>query len=359
MNENSLRHHLAIALAILLVLANVGWVAAASGSPTLPPHATPGPGSTLTAQPSILSSVLKAGDVNVTKVTLTAGIDLDITIGPFGLGESPDGNFLSLAQGQDLSPFTARGWLQADPAVLHLSAHESREITITIRVPKDAGEGTRYAILQINGKPSSGDGNVGVGVTLGLSVLVTIANTSLYRTAELDGLAVELPLGAPLALSAVLKNTGDTHFGSPPYAVTTAATVQPIGASTLATARSTMTGNSVVPTFGRRVDLSLKPVSPLADGRYHVEMESRMQDGTLLARAALDFQVSNNAIAEATAAPSVGLPQSGGGIDGMTLALGLLVGAALAAIVFALLGRRRRGPRGKPPSRVDDAAGTA
>jgi hypothetical protein len=43
----------------------------------------------------------------------------------------------------------------------------------------------------------------------------------------------------------------------------------------------------------------------------------------------------------------------------MTLALGLLVGAALAAIVFALLGRRRRGPRGKPPSRVDDAAGTA
>ena len=325
-------------------------VAASQSPSTLSPQATPPSGSTLSAVPSIVSATTRPGGASTSKVTLKAGIALDVEIVPVGLGQSLDGTFASLADAQDTSPYTARGFVDVTPRSLQLKAGDSRDLTVSIHVPNDAGDGTRYAILQVRSRPAGSAGNVGIGLTLGISVVVTIDGTAQTHTGKLENLVIDSSApGDPLAVSATLMNTGNAHYGAPPNAISVSASL--LGASgTIATTKTDITGNSIVPTFGRRLDLSLKPPAAFVDGTYELVVEADLQNGTMLDRATLQFKEHNGSVLGVTSAPNPPAPAPGtGGTDGLALIVASVIGAGVAVLLLTLLRPRRRRPPVTPP----------
>jgi hypothetical protein len=217
-------------------------------------------------------------------------------------------------------------------------------VKLTIRVPRDVGEGTRYAIVKVTGDPVPGEGgNVGAAVALGVTTLVEIANTSRTRAGVIQDLAVgETPPGAPIGLSARLRNTGNTHYGAPPFVVHASAQLRNGGGTMLATTRSILEGNSVVPTFERDFDLSLAPIQALAPGRYQVDVEVRLDDGTVLDRATAYFDLADGAVL-----PAVDTHPGDQGPPPLLIALlGALAGmAGLLVLLTPRLRSRRQASR--------------
>src|SRR5262245_13952037 len=135
MTRHLTRRVLGFALASLVMSLQAGVALGDTPAPSIPSNATPPPGSTLTARPSIIATSLRPGDTNVTTVSLTAGVDLDATISADGLGEATDGSFQTLASADDHSPYSARSWVSIEPATVHLAAGSSTSVTVTTHVP--------------------------------------------------------------------------------------------------------------------------------------------------------------------------------------------------------------------------------
>ena len=141
-----------------------------------------------------------------------------------------------------------------------------------------------------------------------------------------------------------LQNTGNTHYGMPPFLITTKASLQGPSGAVVATGTAQVTGASVIPTFRRKVSLDINPLTALADGTYHLELEADLPGGQILDQAALDFKLAGGAVGGATEAPATG-PQTPGGqtADTGALVLSALLGGVLMTFVLLLLflGRRR------------------
>jgi hypothetical protein len=343
MNAPNRRLIRATALLTLLLSTQMGSVQAAG--PSAAPLASAPAGSTLTAQPSIIGATVKPGATSTTTVTLAAGIPLDISLFALGLGQSADGGFLPLPTADDKSPYTGVQWVTAEPAQFHLDAGQSRAVKVTVHAPADAGQGSRYAILEAQGTPTADGGNVAIGINLGLSVVITLDGTEGHRAGDLQGLAITPPTaGAPFTVTAMLQNTGNTHYGMPPFLIATKASLQGPSGAVVATGTAQVSGASVIPSFRRKLTLDLTPLATLADGNYHLELEADLPGGQILDRAALDFKLAAGTVGGATQAPASG-PQTPGtqAADTGALILSALFGGVLMTLLLLLLflGRRR------------------
>ena len=332
----------ALLLGGLLTLAQAGasYAAAPSSEPTPPANGT------LTVSPPIISLAVAPGGTGTTELTLHAGISENVSIEADGLTQGLDGSFQSVSAAQDKSPYSARSMMTFSPQSFQMQAGDSQTVTITVKVPADAGAGTRYAILKITGTPVSSQ-NVGIGAELGVSSLVTISNSSQEHTGSIRDLAVgKIVEGQPLAVTGTLVNTGNSHYGAMPNQVNTSAVLTNSNGDEIASNRAVMEGNSIVPTFGRQFSLALKSSHALADGSYRLQVAATLQDGTALDNAELDFNVSNGQVRVlgATSGPASGSTGSGSGSDsgGMLLVSSLLVGVLLLALLLGLLVTRTR-----------------
>ena len=360
----------AVALGALLALGQIGspptWpslvpgVAAAnpSGAPATPPA-----GSTLSAQPSIISAALKPGAATSTTVTLTSGIAQDIQLSVDGLGQTTDGNFVSVPAAKDAGKFTARPFVTVAPQSVHLAAGAHQPVTVTIAVPRDAGQGTRYAIVSISGHPAGASQNVGIAVTLGLSIVVALDGTQQTHEGLIADLAARQTPGQPLDVTATLVNTGDSHYGAAPYQVDAIATLLDWSGKTLASAKTSLTGNSVVPSFARAVDVTFPPAAPLGDGHYHLELDAVLRDGTVLDRKRIELDAAGGVFAASGSpepAPAVAVPATGGDSGIVIGVLGALVGAGVAVALLAPRRRARsKAMAASDATPADGGAGTA
>ena len=344
----------ALLLGAVLALGQGGLAHAASpsASPPSSPPSTPTGNEMLSVTPSLISVSVKPGATATAELTLRAAAALDVKIVPQGLAQTPDGNLKSVPQSEDASPYSARSMMTAAPESLQLKPGDTRKVTVTISVPTGAGEGTRYAILDVVGLPATGDKNVGFGVDLGVSTLVTVAGTAQDRTGAISDITIGKALpGQPLPVTVALTNTGNTHYGATPDELVATATLQDASGNLVAKTDATSGRLSLVPTFVRDLALTLDQSKPLADGRYHLEVGAGLKDGTVLDQKAMDFQWSGGAVLGATGAP-VQTPVATGtsSVDPLMLVLASLVGGAVVVLVFLVaqgsLRRRRRAPGG-------------
>jgi hypothetical protein len=336
MNSPTRRAARGILLASSLALVMAGAVSAApsqaaSSQPTAPS------GATLTAQPSVITTTIKPGGKDTSTLTLRAGQDLDIAIEPQGLGQSPaDGGFVFVAAAADTSPYSARSFITVTPAAFQMKAGETKTVSVAVTLPSGKAEGERYAIVKVNGHPAGSAGNVGIGVALGVSVLVNMPNATTTLSGKIGDLAANgLIGGSPLTVTGTIDNTGDAHFGAAPSMLYQAATLRDASGAALATTRKTMSGNSIVPTYGRAFSLTLDPGYTVPPGKYTVDVEVGLQDGPVLDRATTEVGTPSGAVAGVTGTPSAGDTQS---------APVLLLGAGLAVLLIGVLvvGRRMR-----------------
>jgi hypothetical protein len=314
---------------------------AMAASPSAPPPnaaATPPSGTTLTAEPSILALSMEAGGTATGTLTLRAGVALDLTVEPQGLGQSPDdGSFTFVAPDDDVSPYTARPFVDVEPDRFTLAAGGSQKVTVTVRLPADATDGERYALLKVDGKPVAGSGNVGIGVALGVGVLIALPDTTQTVTGSIEDLTVSgAAPGQPVTVAGTIENTGNTHYGAPPSAVYQVATIRDANGTAVGGTRGTLTGNSIVPTFRRQFELLVAPSQVLPAGAYTVDVEVGLEDGTVLDTATGDLVVAGGAVAGVTGGP----PSEA--IPAITLLLAAAVGILLAVVLVLGVRSRRR-----------------
>lgn len=334
----------ALVLGALLAFVQGGLANAESPSASQSSSAqqTPPANGTLTVSPPLVSLAVAPGSTGTDELTLHAGVSLDVQIAVDGLGQEPDGNFQPLTADKDVSPYSARTMMAVAPQTFRMEAGSSQKVAVTVTVPKDAGEGTRYAILEITGMPVSGDENVGIGVELGVSSLVSLDTTKQTRSGAVQDLAVgKVVPGQPLAVTGTLTNTGNSHYGAVPDQVSASATLEDANGDVLGTGKVTLSGNSIVPTFGRQFSLSVTPSRPLSDGSYHLEVQAGLQDGTVLDRAGLDFQVASGSVLGATGVPVQTLTTNGGPSDSApVLLLGVMLGVCMGVLGLGFIARR-------------------
>lgn len=330
----------AVSLGGLLALGQGGLSSAASPAPV---QQTPPADGTLSVAPALLGMAVKPGETGTTELVLRAGVPLNVQIAANGLGQGPGGDFEPVPADRDTSAFSARSMLTIAPESFRMRPGGQQKVKVTLSVPDDAGEGTRYAVLKITGTPRGGGKNVGIRAELGVTSIFTLDKTSQTHTGAIEDLTVDQRLagGEALAVSAMLKNTGNSHFGAAPNQVITSATLRSANGDVVAADTSTMTGNSTVPTFSRRFTVSLTPSQPVSDGRYHLEVIAGLQDGTVLDRTALDFDALSGAVLGATSAPITVISPPAPPDDLPLILSAMLLWAAGAVALLALVRGRQ------------------
>jgi len=353
MNTSTRRLLSGLAIAATLLVGQGGSALAASPSPVSSQPTGPTGNEMLSVQPSVISVSAKPGSTANVELTLRAAAELSVAIRSQGLSQGTDGGFKAVAGEQDTSTFSARTMLTASPETLQVKPGDQIKLNVTITVPADVGEGTRYAILTITGMPNAptGSSNVGFGVELGVSTIVQIASTNQVKTGEIKNIAVGQTLpGQPLPVAVSFLNTGNTHYGAIPNELLTTATLQDASGHQLAVASASGNQLSVIPSFSRDVALPMAPAQAMVDGAtYHLEVGVGLKDGTVFDRKALDFTWAGGQVLGATSAPIETPPATASPNQEMGLIIAAaLAGAIAVAALFLLLPRLRRRLRREP-----------
>jgi len=348
MNTTTRRLLGGLATAAVLLLGQSGVALAESPSPIVSAAPSGPTGNEMfSVQPSLISVTAKPGTTTNTRLTLRAAAALDVTIKSQGLAQAPDGNFNAVPDAQDTSPYSARTMITTSAQSLSMKPGDKVDVTVSIAVPADVGEGTRYAIVTLTGLPAgaSPSSNVGFGVELGVSTIVQIAGTTQTRTGAITDITPGQALpGQAIPITVAFSNTGNSHYGAVPDELVTTATLQDSTGALLASASANGNQLSVIPSFTRDITLPMTPSKAMVDGAsYHVEVGVGLKDGLVFDRKAIDFTWSGGQVLSATGAPIQPAPASGSASNA-NLIIAALLGAAAVALLFLVPSRLRRRP---------------
>jgi len=225
-------------------------------------------------QESVSPGQVKTYTINVGDTTSDP---MDVTVEVRGLGNYITGPIQALPAENDSSIYSARQFITASPASFHLEPGQSHDVTVTVNVPADVGDGGRYADIFIYTAPSGG-GQIGVSLAVSAQVLLTINGSNLIKTGQILSVAVPQPQSEQLfATIATIKNTGNYH-----YKVTFNGTITNEQGQVMGTAWQTNSVYNLMPTFSQQVAIPLNISEELSPGTYYLTIEADTQDGILL-----------------------------------------------------------------------------
>ncbi len=187
-------------------------------------------------------------------------------------------------------PYSAMGFLSADPARLHVEPGESQKIAVKGDIPQDVGAGGRYALISIYGMPGKmnqePENSVGISVAVNALVRLTISGSELIKHGEIIDANMDKPIsGKHQNLSLIVRNTGNYHF----KALAEAALRDDKGRD-LAKSSSPLSSN-ILPMAERLFFVSLVPEQELGPGAYSVNATVRTEDDILLASKEMKFKL--------------------------------------------------------------------
>jgi hypothetical protein len=170
---------------------------------------------------AIFQAEVAPGETYTHTMSVTTASDappLDVLVEAKGYGQALDGTILELESAEDTSRYSARSYITGiDKPSFRLEPGETQQVTATISVPVDLGDGTKYAILHVHTEPH-GEGNVGVIVAADVPVVLTPRGTQQSLTGAITGLTVQnVEPGKPLTISTIFKNTGNHHYKAQNY----------------------------------------------------------------------------------------------------------------------------------------------
>ncbi len=133
--------------------------------------------------PLIIELKANPGETVSEKVKINVGKDskgtsLATRVRDFYYDENDELQFLTPEEEEDpdLKQFALKSWLSVDQEITFDSKGE-RDVSVTIKVPKDASPGGRYGMVlfsKSSGPSQGGGSNVGVGGQVGVMILVTV-----------------------------------------------------------------------------------------------------------------------------------------------------------------------------------------
>jgi hypothetical protein len=195
-----------------------------------------------------------------------------------GLGQSFDGTYKGLPEGEDSNPYSARNFITVSPEEFHLEPGASRDVEVRINVPNDVSEGGRYAITYIRGKYERDDqSRVGFSCAIGVPVVLTIENTELTEAGRITDFSLADEACRTVNITAILKNTGNYH-----YKAQAQATLRDSSGIRLSAASTPLTTCSIIPDCLREFNLSLTTGEELLPDDWYIDLEILDEDGNVL-----------------------------------------------------------------------------
>jgi hypothetical protein len=250
----------------------------------------PGPASAINVIGAKYMETVNAGDTAthiITVSTKPTDPPMDIVVDVWGFGQTEGKSYSSLSAADDSSPYSARKFITLDTGSFHLNPGESKQITATIVVPKDVGDGGRYAIISLHNAPS-GDGTTAYVTAVTIPVMITIAGSQILQGGTITDIkAGEIVSGQPLLITTSLKNTGNIHY----YNTINNVTVSDSGGNIIGTAGTEPSSYAIIPSFTVNYDVSLN--KSLTPGTYSVKSDMSLEDGTVLDSKTSTFEVKN------------------------------------------------------------------
>lgn len=249
-----------------------------------PALANPG----LTVAGAMLVTDVSPGQTLTHNITLTIGsadpaTDIAVQVG--GMTQSLDGTNDILDVSQDTGGYSARTFITVDKETLHLEPGVPQEVTATIQVPADVGDGGRYAMINIQTQRSGGQ--VGVITAANVPIAITIKDSQLIHTGQITALSTgNITSGQPVDIFTDFQNTGNHHFKIKGEVAVSSASGQILG-----TIAVPLTAGSLVPGMTRQLQAAFIPPGELAPGNYNISSKIMLDDGTVLDESTGRFEV--------------------------------------------------------------------
>ncbi|MGA2933798.1 MAG: hypothetical protein ABSD81_01425 [Methanomicrobiales archaeon] len=201
----------------------------------------------------------------------------DYAIDVGGFGETPDGIYQSLPASNDTSSFSARPYITVNQPTVHLNPGEREYSNITIRVPANAPDGGRYALILVHPAPAAGGAGSGISTAVQIPVMLTIAGSTLTQTGSITNLATgEMVTGEPIKILTTLKNTGNYHY----YGAFVNVTVTDAAGKVVATTSTDPSRPAIIP--GYAITFVTPITATLSPGTYTVKADAKLADGMVL-----------------------------------------------------------------------------
>jgi hypothetical protein len=210
----------------------------------------------------------------------------DIEVEVLGYVQGLDGSNDGVEPELDASPYSARSFFKVTPSEFHLEPGEYQKVILEGDIPDDVGDGGIYAFVDFNTLPF-GEGQIGVVLSVGVPVRLTIAGTELIHTGEITSLDVDkLASDEEQMITLTLKNTGNHHY-------TASAETLIKGEDDEIIAESSIPAGffPIIPTFERQFNMYFDLDEALEPGTYSVEATVRLEDGTVVATKEAEFEV--------------------------------------------------------------------
>jgi len=292
------------------------------------------PASAINVDGAKYMKTVNAGDTvthTITVSTKSTDPSMDIIVDVWGFGQTSSKSYSSLSPADDTSPYSARKFITLDTQSFHLNPGESKTITATMVIPKDVGNGGRYAIISVHNTPAA-DGTTAYITAISIPVMITIAKSTLRETGTITGIkAGEIVDGQPLHITTSFENTGNIHY----YSTKNNVTVSDSAGNVLSTAGTTPSIYAIIPSYTVDYDVTLdKSLSP---GTYNVKSEISLEDGTLLDSKTSAVEVKSPSLAAPTEETLTGGQTTRTPLPVTTVLLSLCL-----VVVISGIGKRRK-----------------
>jgi len=219
----------------------------------------------------------------------TPPIDVIAQVG--GIVQLLDGTIQFVSSAEDNSIYSARQFITLDRKTLHLEPGVPQEITATIHVPQNVGDGGRYALINVKTLSLNKDG-VSVASAVNIPVFLTIKNSSIIESGKVESIITsEIISGQPVNIVTDFQNTGNHHFK-----IKEEVTIIDPKGDTIDILYSGLTNASIVPLATRKVKAVFIPDGELSEGVYLIKSKVMLEDGTVLDEEITNFEVKGTYI---------------------------------------------------------------
>jgi hypothetical protein len=203
-----------------------------------------------------------------------------------GFGQTVEaGSYQGLQPAEDTSPYSARPYISVPSPTIRLQPGERNEFSATIRVPRDVGDGGRYAVILIH-PTAAGTGQAAFATAVLVPVMLTVEGSNLVETGEITAVTVgDVIAGKPVVVSTTLENTGNHHY----YGTINQVSIRDAAGKEIGSAKTEPFSRAIIPTSSVRFDTPLTAGLPL--GTYTVVSRMTLEDGTLLDEESTTFTV--------------------------------------------------------------------
>ena len=195
-----------LSVAILLIAASVPLLAAA------PVSANPG----LNVTNAQIVVGVTPGETFQQTMTVSIGASdpaTTITVQVAGVAQSSSGGYILLDSAQDTSQYSARTFVSVDQTSFQLQPGGSQDVTATIQVPQNVGDGARFAVINFATQPSAGSSGVNIITAVDVPVYLTINGSQMTQTGTVTGVTTgTITNGQPVDITTAFENTGNTYY---------------------------------------------------------------------------------------------------------------------------------------------------